>query len=232
MILAAHQPNFFPWLGFFNKIYRADVFILLDDVQMIKTGSSWFNRCNFLIDNTSKFVTIPVSRPTGTVLIKDAIINDHKWKKRVLGHLLSTYGRHPYFKENIEPLHMIIESSDDNLCDLNLSILSHLIKLFDLENTTILKSSELAINSCSTRRLIDLVKKTGCDSYLEGGGATGYQEDNLFKDAGISLIKQNFVHPSYPQRGNPDFIAGLSILDPLFNCGVVGTKKLIMADVS
>lgn len=232
MILAAHQPNFFPWIGFFSKIHISDVFVLLDDVQMIKTGSSWFNRCNFLINNEAKFVTISVSRPSGTVLIKDAIIIDQKWKKRLIGNLLSTYSRHPYFKENIKPLQMIIDSGTNNLCDLNLSILSYLIKLLDLDNTRILKSSDLNISSFSTHRLIDLVKKTGCDTYLEGGGATGYQEDNLFKDAGISLLKQNFSHPTYPQRGNPNFVAGLSILDALFNCGVVETKKLIMTSVS
>ena len=34
-IVAIHQPNFFPWLGFFDKIRRADVFVFLDDVSYI-----------------------------------------------------------------------------------------------------------------------------------------------------------------------------------------------------
>jgi hypothetical protein len=232
MILAAHQPNFFPWLGFFNKIHRADVFVLLDDVQMVKTGSSWFNRCNFLINNEAKFVTMSVSRPSGTVLIMDAMINDPKWKKKLVGNIHSNYGRHPYYRENIEPIAALIEASSDNLCELNLAVLSHLIRLFGLEKTRILKSSEVEVATTSTQRLIDLVKKAGCDTYLEGGGATGYQEDNLFQQAGIALLKQSFVHPAYPQRGNPSFVAGLSILDSLFNCGVIETKKLIMAGVS
>ena len=35
-ILAAHQPQYLPWLGFFDKIAQADVFVLLDNVQFKK----------------------------------------------------------------------------------------------------------------------------------------------------------------------------------------------------
>ena len=40
MICAIHQPNFFPWLGYFEKIWRADVFIFLNQVDYEKSGHS------------------------------------------------------------------------------------------------------------------------------------------------------------------------------------------------
>ncbi len=104
MIMTAHQPNFFPWLGFFNKIYRADTFVILDDVQMVKTGSTWFNRAYFLINGEARFVTVPISRPSGTVIIKNAQISDPKWKKRVLSTIESSYARHPFYKTYISYL--------------------------------------------------------------------------------------------------------------------------------
>ena len=44
-ICAIHQPNFFPWLGYFDKTVRADIFVLLDDVQYQKTGGNWTIEC-------------------------------------------------------------------------------------------------------------------------------------------------------------------------------------------
>lgn len=227
MMLAAHQPNFFPWLGFFNKIHRADVFILLDDVQMVKTGSTWFNRASFLINGESRFVTVPVSRPSGTVLIKDAMICDDKWKKKLISTFTMTFKNHPYYRENIDPILHLIEINSGNLAELNLSVIRHFIDLFNLNETKIHLSSKAHLSSTSTQRLIDLVKRHHCDTYLEGGGASGYQEDDLFHSQNVSLIKQNFVHPKYPQKGSSDFVMGLSILDALFNCGKEETSKLI-----
>jgi hypothetical protein len=36
LIVAIHQPEHLPWLGFFNKIDQADLFVLLDVVQFRK----------------------------------------------------------------------------------------------------------------------------------------------------------------------------------------------------
>ena len=39
-VVAIHQPNFLPWLGWFDKLARADVMVLLDDVQFPKKGGA------------------------------------------------------------------------------------------------------------------------------------------------------------------------------------------------
>jgi hypothetical protein len=61
-LVAIHQPNFFPWLGYFDKLARADVFILLDDAQYPKTGGTWSNRVQLLINEKPAWVTVPVVR--------------------------------------------------------------------------------------------------------------------------------------------------------------------------
>ena len=48
-IVAIHQPNFFPWLGYFDKINKSDIFIFLDDVQFPKKGGNWTNRVQLMV---------------------------------------------------------------------------------------------------------------------------------------------------------------------------------------
>lgn len=63
MIIAIHQPNFIPWLSFFDKMNKADVFILMINAQFEKNG--WQNRCEVF----EKYWTKPVK--SGLDLIKD-----------------------------------------------------------------------------------------------------------------------------------------------------------------
>ena len=37
-VIAIHQPNYIPWLGYFYKIYESDIFVFLDDVQFSNKG--------------------------------------------------------------------------------------------------------------------------------------------------------------------------------------------------
>ena len=62
-VVAIHQPNFFPWLGFFDKIARADVFVLMDNVQFPRTSTgTWVNRVKLLVAGRERWATAPVVR--------------------------------------------------------------------------------------------------------------------------------------------------------------------------
>ena len=39
MIVSIHQPQYFPYLGFFHKLARSDVFVALDTVQFLRLAS-------------------------------------------------------------------------------------------------------------------------------------------------------------------------------------------------
>jgi hypothetical protein len=67
MILAAHQPNFIPWLNYFDKMNKADIFILLINVQFEKNG--WQNRCEV----NGKYWTMPVNKGNTPVKHKDYV---------------------------------------------------------------------------------------------------------------------------------------------------------------
>ena len=58
MIVTIHQPQYLPWLGYFDKINRADIIVLLDNVQYKK--NEWQNRNHIKTANGWQWVTVPV----------------------------------------------------------------------------------------------------------------------------------------------------------------------------
>jgi hypothetical protein len=228
-IVAIHQPNFFPWLGFFNKIARADTFILLDDVQFPKTGGNWINHVRILVNGQEAWITVPIIRAYhGVRKINEIEINETiDWREKLLKTFQANYGRAPFYGQ-IQPfLKEWLNYSSRLLVDFNLNALFQLVKLLDLSKTELVLQSKLGINSKSTEMLIELTQVANGTAYLCGGGADGYQEDDKFSTAGVELIYQNFCHPIYSQKKGMDFVPGLSVLDALMFCGIDATQRLV-----
>ena len=86
-VVAIHQPNFLPWLGFFDKLARADVFVLLDSVQFPRTSKgTWINRVKLLVGGRKQWATVPIVRSEGSVLpIAEVRIDEAQpWRKKLL----------------------------------------------------------------------------------------------------------------------------------------------------
>jgi len=80
--VAIHQPNFLPWLGYFDKIARCDTFIALDDVQLVR-GKSYTCRAKILSQGNELWLTVPVLNKSDKILIKDSKVdNKQNWKKK------------------------------------------------------------------------------------------------------------------------------------------------------
>ncbi len=61
--MAMHQPNYVPWLGYFHKLARCDMFVHLDTVQFPR-GQSFGARNRIKTPNGVAWLTVPVARPT------------------------------------------------------------------------------------------------------------------------------------------------------------------------
>jgi len=213
-----HQPNFMPWLGYFYKIAQSDIFIFLDDVQFIKTGSSYTNRVSLNLSGESQYMTIPVKRVSGVQNINQTQVLDQKWKKKLLGSLQANYAKAPYFKEHKEFVFQLINFEADNLASYNIHFIEEISKRLNL-TTTFFKSSEFQIESTSTQRLVELITKVNGNIYLSGDGGDNYQEHKLYEEAHIELIYNKMPKFQYDQVKTESFIGGLSIVDAIFNIG-------------
>jgi len=229
MICAIHQPNFFPWLGYFNKISRVDTFVFLDEVAYPKSGSSmrgWTKRVKIIAGGQPCWTSAPLIYEHGTQKIKDVKINTSEpWQEKLIKTLLINYKKSKYFPEVFEVLSKLITYPADGIGEFNIHCILELCEFIDIK-CNFIRQSELQTKHSSTELLIEITKKVGANTYLCGGGATGYQQDELFQTEGLKLVYQNFEHPVYPQLGK-EFHPGMSIIDVLFNCGIAATRNLI-----
>jgi hypothetical protein len=227
--VAIHQPNFLPWLGFFDKIARADVFVLLDSVQFPKKGGTWVNRVRILVNGRETWLTVPIERSYhGTRAIREMRIRDDdgRWRETAIKTLRSAYGRAPFFDAIEAELQPLLRDATSDLATFNERAIRRICALLDLD-TPLVRASELDADGAATDLLVSLVRAVGGDAYLAGGGAGGYQEDEKFAAAGIELRYQRFEPPVYPQRGSDTHVPGLSVVDAFAHVGPDGTRRLL-----
>lgn len=227
-LVAIHQPNFLPWLGFFDKWARADILVLLDDVQFPKTGGTYINRVQLAINGAPWFLTVPVDRTYhGVRMVSDMTIKGETgWAARALQTMRQAYGKAPHVEPVFDSLSPVLCQPTTRLLELNLSGLFWLGQALGLDRSRVRLASEFAIKSQSTARLVELVRCVGGSEYLVGGGA-GYQDDELFEAAGIGVRRQDFVQQPYDQGGGRPFLPGLSVIDAGLRIGWPATRNLI-----
>lgn len=235
VLVAIHQPTFFPWLGYFNKLKRADIFISLDNVQFPKSGAgTWMNRVQLVVGGQAAWVTVPVVRSYhGTRLIKEMQINNStNWREKLLRTVQMNYAHSPFFKSIFPFFSELVNNPTDSLADYNEAAIRAIAGAIGLNTSRFVNGSALNSTGTATDLLISMVHATGGTAYLCGGGAGGYQEDDKFTAAGIELIYQNFVHPVYVQCNTAAFVPGLSIIDVLMNLGFKGAKSMLANNAS
>jgi hypothetical protein len=227
--VAIHQPNFFPWLGYLDKIVCADVFIFMDNAQFPKTGGTWTNRVKLLMGGQAAWATVPVVRAYhGTRLIREMKINNTiPWRDRLLKTIRMNYARAPFFEVVFPSVAEWVNHPTDSLSEFNIATIRALAAAVRLDQSKCVLGSTLNVEGNATDLLIAMTKAVGGGAYLCGGGASGYQRDDEFRAAGIDLIYQDYKHPLYPQANTAEFVPGLSVIDALMNCGLEGTQALI-----
>ena len=230
-LVAIHQPNFFPWLGYFDKIAKVDTFIFLDNVQFPKTGGVWCNRVKLFNSGQARWLTAAIDRNYhGIRQINEMhFLSEILWQEKLLEIIKNEYRRHPFYNEVINIIEPLLLSPEENIAEYNVYAVSELAKVLGLDTTKLRRSSAYSVIGTSNKLLCELTRAVGGNVYLCGGGAEGYQDDTFFSTQGVSLQYQNFQHPIYPQRGQTTFTPGLSVIDAAMNVGWQGVRKILFA---
>lgn len=222
MIVAAHQPNFLPWLGFFDKMASADLFVSVDHVQFERQGFQ--TRARVRTGEGPRWLTVPVVQASRQERISDKRVDNSRcgrsrWGRKMFLTLKYAYQGAPYFSMLEPSLLKILDHPWERLADLNHAFIELLRAGLDIR-TPMVRSSELGVSGVRSEMVLDLCRRVGADVYLAGAGASKrYLDLPAFEKAGIKVRWQEFTHPVYPQHPPGPFEERLAALDLLANCG-------------
>ena len=223
MLVAIHQPNFLPWLGYFDRMVHADLFVLLDHVQFERRN--YQNRTLIRLEGEARWLTVPVVQLSQKEKIVDKRIDNPPeetarwWGPNSFNTLRYAYRKAPYFDLYAPRLKQIFETRWEKLVDLNIATLELAREALDIR-TPMVRSSTLAVEGQRSALLLDICRKVGATAFLGGmGGSREYLDKEAFAAANMGVVWQDFRAPQYAQCGDAPFTPGLSVLDVLFNCG-------------
>lgn len=167
MIVTIHQPNFFPWLPFYEKIRAADVFVLLRHCQFEK--NNYQNRFNY----RDKWHTMSINRGLEPIIDKRYMSHVADWNK---------------IKANLRDKKRILDEYDhcisESMYQTNHDIIMTTLKKLEIATKI---EYDTPTDLLSTDRLVEICKTFGADTYLAGSGGKNYMDLDKFKAAGIDV---------------------------------------------
>lgn len=216
MIVAVHQPQYLPYLGYFDKIDRADIFVLLDNVQFKK--NEWQNRNKIKTAQGWQWLTVPVKYQYPQLISEVTINNTVKWQHKQKQAILTNYKKAPHFNCLEEFFEEIFSRSWELISQLNISVVRRLVEVLGIDTALHAGSALGEFPQDPDERLIAITKHFGADNYLAGSGGSQYMDLDKYKKAGIEVVFQEYNHPKYSQLFGV-FEPYMSVIDLIFNHG-------------
>lgn len=191
-LVAGHQPNFFPWFGYFEKMLKSDIFVFSDDVQYPK--QSFVNRVEIPVNGIPNYLTLPVCKGD------DKRIADKRYAKdaAILERLIKTVRINLGGMTHSRDLELVLDHfvvafwQHETVAELNIELIVFIASSLGI-NTPTFRGTALGLDEFRrNQRLIERCRKLGSTAYLSGQGADGYQDETLLKNAGIDLIRIDY----------------------------------------
>ncbi len=211
------QPMFIPWIGLFEQIRMADVYIHYDDVQFPQ-GRSFMSRVQIKTTNGTSWLTAPIDRKKSGRLINEVVFSKREdWRTKHLKVIRQAYSKAPHFDAMFDLVETVYSFPSDQLSEFNIHAIEQILDWIGYA-PRLLRSSSSGVGGSSTQRLVDLCNLVDADTYVTGLGALNYLEHEKFEENGISVRYMDYKKKSYVQQYG-EFTPYVSIIDAIANCG-------------
>ncbi|MFO0948648.1 MAG: WbqC family protein [Planctomycetota bacterium] len=217
------QPMFFPWVGMFEQIRLADVYVHYPDVQFSK--GSFTNRVQLKTDSEIRWLTVPLQNVKLGQKIDEIEIDDRRdWRRQQVDLFQQWYAAAPHFREALQLLTEVHSVRSRSLNELVIHSMDVVLDYYRLrEEKQVFDSSQLGVGGKGSERVLAIVQKVGGDVYVTGHGAKNYLDHEAFERAGVCVEYIDYQRREYPQLHGP-FNPHVSILDLVANMGAAGRE--------
>jgi hypothetical protein len=220
------QPMFLPWLGLFEQIRLADVFVHYDDVQLPQ-GRSFISRVQVKSDSGVHWLSAPVNGSrSGAAINESWLVSGDHWRRKHIATLRQSYARAPFVDEMISLAERIYSTDEGNLARFNQLAIEQIADWLGIR-TPFYTSSALGISGRSSERLISICRHFGATQYLTGLGALRYLDHESFETHGIEVRYMDYRKQPYPQP-HGEFTPFVTVLDAIACCGR-GVRELMVS---
>jgi hypothetical protein len=219
------QPMYFPWVGMFEQLRLADVYVDYSDVAFSK--GSFTNRVQIKTQTGVQWLTLPLNAIKLGQNIADITLDERQnWRKKHRSSLAQSYARAPFAKEMLGLVDEVLAIESTSLADIANTSMRVVHRYFNLDHPREFhRSADLAIGGASTDRVLAIVKHFEGTRYITGHGAKNYLDHALFDSQGVAVEYMEYDKREYSQL-HPPFTPFVSILDLIANTGQKGLQYI------
>lgn len=191
-LIAGHQPNFFPWFGYFEKMAKCELFVYSDDVQFPK--QCYVNRVTLPINRVPAYLTLPVVKGGDEQIALKRFQKDPVVLDKLLKTIRINLGGLPHFGDlaGILDRFALAFQDETSIGALNIRVLKDIASALNI-STPVRTGVEMGLQVWHrNERLIRRCQILGADRYLCGHGSDDYQDDAMMRAAGIEPVRMTY----------------------------------------
>jgi uncharacterized protein (UPF0335 family) len=172
-----HQPEHFPYMGFFQKLSVADVYVVLDNVKYKKNYFQNRNKIPNLL-GADEWVTVPVEKKATSKKIKDVMTSaDTRWRKKLLRKIQQN------LKFDASEIY-----SYEKLIDINMASIRWGLKKRGVD-VDIIFASDIGVSGTKSELLANICNKLNATKYISGPFGRKYLDRSYFKNIEIEFFE-------------------------------------------
>lgn len=216
MRVVISQPMFFPWVGLFEQLRAADIWVHYDDVQFSK--GSFTNRVQVKAPGATRWLTLPLAGRKLASRIDEIEVASGSFRESHLAMLAQLYARAPFVEDMLRLVEEVYAIDTPSLSEIAIASFDALVRYFDLGAHPTCRSSSLDVGGASSARVLDVVTKLGGSEYVTGHGARKYLDHEAFEERGVQVSYMQYGLRPYAQLHGA-FTPYVSALDLVANLG-------------